>query len=441
MINGVCMNNDLKITIPITKEQCELSERMTENVRASDIKAVSFEVFGTLVNTPFSGSSDLFLLMEKEFPEVRTAKSSFSDLRIESEADAKRKNKDKCSVTVSRIYEILAKKSKISDELRDALIKRECDMAVSLVFPRGFGKKLFDTAAESGKKTILLANSVYPRDVIVRMLGLCGYKPPYELIVTNEVECGENRSESAFNAVIQKGNLAAKQLLHIGGDVAADVETPIMKGAKALLLPDTAASMNRSGRLSGYLRAARIYDYDTAEFLPLHLALGLYAAYVFDIPRNKVMHSDFCANPYILGFIVYGCCKLADISGLDDNCRSVLAALEDYPEIRRGGEDLNELFKRHFESYLGQFSYNGFTLPLEMLAKHGGSVDVGLLKAHMPEKFHKKWKDGITDAVTVSTEKRTEQNRLEKLADRMFPPGTKVRNMADGVLFKMKGKF
>ncbi|MBO5164786.1 MAG: hypothetical protein J6B75_10170 [Ruminococcus sp.] len=435
------MNNDLKITIPITKEQRELSEKMTENIKAADIKAVSFEVFGTLVNTPFSEDNDLFLLMEKEFPEVRTAKSTFSDLRIVSEADAKRKNKDKCSVTLSRIYEILAKKAKISDELRDALIKRECDMAVSLVFPRGFGKKLFDTAAESGKKIVLLANSVYPRDIIERMLEICGYKPPYELIAANEVECGENRDESAFNAVIQKGKVPAKQLLHIGGDVAADVETPIMKGAKALLLPDTAASMNRSGRLSGYLRAARIYDYDTAEFLPLHLALGLYGAYIFDIPRNKVMHSDFCGNPYILGFIVYGCCKLADISELDDTCGEILAAVEDCPETRRGGDDLNELFKRHFEAYLGKFSYNGFTLPLEMLANHGNSADVGLLKAHMPEKSHKKWKNGITDAVTAPTGKKSEQNRLEKLADRMFPPGTKVRNMADGVLFKMKGKL
>ncbi|MDE5576359.1 MAG: hypothetical protein K2J11_03095, partial [Oscillospiraceae bacterium] len=304
------MNNALKITIPINKEQLELSEKMTESIKSSDIKAVSFELFGTLINTPFSEDNDLFLLMEKEFPEIRTAKSSFADLRIESEADAKRKNKEKCSVTVSRIYEILAKKAKISDELRETLIKRECDMAVSLVFPRGFGKKLFDTAAASGKKIIILANSVYPRDVIVRMLGICGYAACNELIVTNEVDCGENRDESAFNAVIKKRKLAAKQLLHIGGDVAADVETPIMKGAKALLLPDTSAIMLKSGRLSGYLRAARIYDYDTAEFLPLHLALGLYAAYIFDIPRTKAIHSDFCANPYILGFIVYGCCQL-----------------------------------------------------------------------------------------------------------------------------------
>lgn len=435
------MNNDLKITIPINKEQIELSEKMTKNVKADDIKAVSFELFGTLVNTPFSENNDLFLLMEKEFPKIRTAKCGFSDLRIEAEADAKRKNKDKCSVTVSRIYEILAKKAKLSNEIRDALIKRECDMAVSLVFPRGFGRKLFDSAAESGKKIIILANSVYPRDVIMHMLGKCGYTSYNELIVTTEVDCGENRSKAAFDAVIKKEKAAAKQLLHIGGDVAADVETPIMKGAKALLLPDTASVMSRSGRLSGYLRAARIYDYDTAEFLALHLALGLYAAYVFDIPRTKSMHSDFCANAYILGFIVYGCCNFADISELDDTCTEILEALKNHPEIRRGGEDFNELFKRHFEAYLGKFSYNGFSLPLEMLARHGGSMDAGLLKAYMPEKSYKKWKDGITDAVTAPTGKRTEQNKLEKLADRMFPPGTKVRNMAEGVLFKLKGKL
>lgn len=435
------MNKNLKITIPINKEQLELSEKMTENVKSNDVKAVSFKLFGTLVNMPFSENNDIFLLMENEFPDVKTSKFSFADLRIQSEADAVRKNKEKCSVTIDRIYEILAKKAKLSDDVRDALIKRECDMAVSLAFPRGFGKKLFDTAEASGKKIIILADTVYPRSVIVRILGICGYASCSELIVTNEIDCGENRDMSAFNAIIKKGKLITKQLLHIGGDVAADVETPIMKGAKALLLPDTTSNMAKSGRLHGYLRAARIYDYDTAEFLPLHLALGLYAAYIFDIPRSKAIHSDFCANPYILGFIVYGCCTLADISELDDTCKDVLSALENSPEARRGGEEFHELFKNHFEEYLSKFSYNGFSLPLEMLANHGGSMDVGLLKAHMPENSHKKWKDGITDAVTAPTGRKTEQNKLEKLADRMFPPGTKVRNMADGVLFKIKGKF
>ena len=59
----------------------------------------------------------------------------------------------------------------------------------------------------------------------------------------------------------------------------------------------------------------------------------------------------------------------------------------------------------------------------------------------MPADIHKKWREGITDAPTVPNLQRvTEKNKLEKLADRMFPPGTKVRNIADGVLFNMKKK-
>lgn len=436
------LKDELQITIPMTREQRELSDKMTEAVRNPAITAVSFKLFGTLLLLPFSENYDLFLLMEKEFPEIHTAKRTFSELRIDAEAEAGRKFKGQCSPTISQIYDILAKKTKISDELRERLIKRECDIAVSLVFPRYFGKKLFNEAVNSRKKTIIIADTVYPRAFVVRMLSQCGYEACSELIVANEVVNNEKPDESMFNDILDKANVTAKQLLHIGGDVAADVELPIMKGAKALLLSPTAANMLKSGRLRGFVQAKHIYDYDTAEYLALHLAVGLYSAYIFDIPRTKTMHSDFCGNAYILGFMVYGCYKLADFAELTELQQAVVSAMEENPETRRGGEDFYKLFRRHFERFLGRLNCVGFTLPLELLTAHGGSMDIGLLKNNMSADIHKKWREIISDAPTAPAgRKTTEQNKLEKLADRMFPPGTRVRNIADGVIFKMKKKL
>lgn len=433
------MNNNLKITVPMSRDQREIFDKMTEAVSNSSVKTVSFNLFGTLLLFPFSEDKDIYLLLEREFPDVSTAKSSFSDLRIEAEAEARRKSKEKCSVSIEEIYSILAKKAKISADVRDTLIKRECELALSFVFPRGFGKKLCDTASERGKSIILAADTIYPYETVLAMAEKCGISG--KLLMARDVDSGENRNDALFDAILKKSKASAGSHLHIGGDIAADVETPLMKGAKALLLADVKENMAKTGRLQGYFRSERIFEYDTAEYIALHIALGIYSAYIFDIPRNKAVQSDFCGNAYIMGFIVGGCGRYADISRLDAAERAVLNAISDNEDTRRGGDDFYELFRRHSAEISHILNFSGFELPLKLLTAHGGAADTGLLKSVMDGETYRKWKDSITDAPAApKIRSAEEQNSLEKLADRMFPPGTRVRNIADGILLKMKRK-
>ena len=433
------MNNDFKITVPITRDQREVMDKMTGAIRDNGIKAVSFRLFGSLLIFPFSEKNDVFLIMEREYKLTGNGRKSFADLRIEAETEANRKFTGKCSVTLAQIYEIYAKKHKITDEEKESLMRYECETVEKYVFPRAFGKKLLDTAESCGKKIILVAHTFYPRETVLRMAEKCGISG--KMLVTNEIDSGENINGIIFDTVLKKGKASSAAHLHIGGDISADVETPIMKGAKALLLADTTASMIKSGRARSFVQSKQVYEYDTSAFLALHLAFGIYSAYIFDIPRNKTALSDFCGNPYILGFFVYGCCKKADISALNDTERAILDAMAANSDMCRGESDFSELFQRHFGNILQSGEYNGFELPLKLLAEHGGSMDVGLLKNNMASELHKKWTEGITDAPTIPNLQRVhEKNKLEKFADRMFPPGTRVRNIADGILFNMKKK-
>ena len=431
------MNNDFRINIPMAREQREIFDKMTSAVSDSAIKTVSFKLFDTLVLLPFSENNDIIFTMMSEYVEINTSKHTFSDLRIEAEAEAKRRNTGKCSVTISEIYTILAKKAKISDDVRDSLIKRECELVERLAFPRAFGKKLLDTAVGKGKNIVIIADTIYPRETVLAVMEKCGISG--KLLISNEIDSGENRNDSIFGTILKKGKASPSAHIHIGGDIAADVETPILKGAKALLLADVRANMIKSGRIRGFVQSERIFDYDSADYLGLHMALGIYSAYIFDIPRNKAVQSDFCGNAYILGFIVYGCCKIADITLFSDTEREVFNAIAENDEMRRGGEDFLELYRRHSADIAGKLNNKGFELPLKLLTAHGGAMDVGLLKGNMEKNAHNTWKEAITDAPAAPKFDRiTEQNRHEKFADKLFPPGTKVRNIADGMLFQMK---
>lgn len=431
------MSNDFKITVPLSRDQRKVMDKMTAAIRENSIKAVSFQLFNSLLIFPFSEDNDLFFLMERAYGLKGNGKKSFADLRVEAEAEAKRKFTEKCDVTVEQIYEIYAKKQKISQEEKTSLIRQECELAEKYVFSRIFGKKLYDTAVDSGKNIVLIANTIYPREIVLRMAEKCGISG--KILISNEIDSGENRNTTIFSTIQKKGKASAAAHLHIGGDVSADVETPIMNGSKALLLSDTVANMIKSGRVRSHVQSKQIYDYDTADFLALHLAFGIYSSYIFDIPRNKTALSDFCGNPYILGFFVGGCGKKADISDLGETERAIFEAISENSDANRGGDDFIGLFHRHFGDIELNLDYKGFTLPLNLIAEHGGSMDVGLLKNNMSADAHKKWQEGITDAPKAPDfRKNKEQNKLEKLADRLFPPGTKVRNIADGIIFNIK---
>ena len=50
------------------------------------------------------------------------------------------------------------------------------------------------------------------------------------------------------------------------------------------------------------------------------------------------------------------------------------------------------------------------------------------------------WTEGTKEPKLAPVHaRRLKKNATAKLADTLFPPGTKVRNIADGMLVKMKG--
>ena len=82
------MSNDFKITVPLSRDQREVMDKMTAAIRENSIKAVSFQLFKSLLIFPFSEDNDLFFLMERAYGLKGNGKKSFADLRVEAEAEA-----------------------------------------------------------------------------------------------------------------------------------------------------------------------------------------------------------------------------------------------------------------------------------------------------------------------------------------------------------------
>ncbi|MDE5557603.1 MAG: hypothetical protein K2J32_07935 [Ruminococcus sp.] len=411
------MGNPEKILSP---EQNNILEKMLNEISRPEIRAVSFRMKDVLTVMPFSSGSDMFMLMENDFRKYAKSKKNFSEIRTSAQEIALKKSGD---ISLKNIYKIISKNTKIKDP--QPLIDRECELAEFFSSERKCGKILYNEALKHKKKIIIVSEKIYPEKIIEKIIEKCGYDK-YDIIIYDE----------DFSEIQQKSGVNPLELLHIGGNVENDVEKPILNGSKALLLSPEVPLMVKSGRLRGFVQSEKLLDIDSLEYMALRCAFGLYAMYGFDIPQNKAIKSDFCKNPYMLGFMVFGTLSLIDnYEPSTDFQHEILSALEKNKKIIQGMNDFKNLFDKYFSEY--DMKFTGCELPLIFLENHSAPADRILLRSCISDGMYKNWSENVTEPEILPVYARTvKKNAVSQLADKLFPRGTKVRTIADGILAK-----
>lgn len=431
------MYSEFKPIRPLSQAQTELRSRLISEVGNSRYKAVSFKMMGTLVIMPFSGEADIFAFMEKDFAELCPgSKKTFTELRTAAQEAALNKMNVMCRVTLKLIYGIFGKLADISSDAEKTLMERECELAERFSFSRECGKALFREAKSCKKRVIITAETIYPEETVKRILEKCGYGSYDELVMVSKIR--NCTGESYFSEVLSKSGASADKLLHIGGNVAFDIELPIFKGAKALLLADVSELMAKSGRARDYAESKKLFDYDNLSFLALRCAFGLYAAYGFDTPQSKLPMSDFCGDEYFMGFLVLGTHNLVkDLEPQSKIQEAILSAMEKNPKILDGKKDFIAMFSAHFGSLTELEETEGCRLPLEFIENCCAASDRAFLGDALSDGVLKKWSKTVKEPEVVRfAPKKYRSGGLSRLADKMFPPGTKVRTIVDGILAK-----
>ncbi|MDE5620873.1 MAG: hypothetical protein K2I80_10260, partial [Ruminococcus sp.] len=189
----------------LSDEQKSLLKKMTDEISGTNIRAVSFKMNDILVVTPFSAVQDMFMFMENDFRKVSKSGKSFAQLRAEAQ-DSACKKYGKESVTIDIIYGILSKTGKVKKEDAEILMNREYELIRKFSFVRECGKTLFREAEKSGKKIIIVADTVYPKEIIVGILENCGYGS-YDKLIMNP----EN-----FGKIQEVSDVSPSELLLIG---------------------------------------------------------------------------------------------------------------------------------------------------------------------------------------------------------------------------------
>lgn len=204
-------------------------------------KAVSFDIFDTLLERDVARPVDVFLRVG-DIVLGPGKGETFQKDRIAAESAARVKTPNG-EVTLSDIYEELIAEG-LEKETTEVLKAQEVTSELTGCFVKASMKPVFDAALKQGKTVFLVSDMYLPKDVIAGMVKRCGYEGYEKLFVSNEYGISK-RSGKLFDAVCNEYGLAKKDLIHVGDSIGADLLGARKAGVSALPV----RRKNRLGRL------------------------------------------------------------------------------------------------------------------------------------------------------------------------------------------------
>ncbi len=256
-------------------------EKVKSQISDSKIKAVSFDIFDTLVLRPVFKPADLFILMTNDFKKlVPECENSFIVVRLAAEKSA-RMSSENGEVTIDDIYNEMVQNYNIPKENTDKLKATEITLETKGCYARKTTKMLYDFAVENGKKIIISDDTYLSSDIVKKILEKSGYTKYDGLYVSCEVNktksCG-----SMYQHIMEEQNFSADEILHIGDDYSVDVENPRKLGIQSCYMPSPAEMIKNTAMSSS----------DERQYFEARCNLMAFANNYFDDPFKKGFNED-----------------------------------------------------------------------------------------------------------------------------------------------------
>ena len=166
-------------------------ERIKESICNSRTKAVSFDMFDTLVLRPLLNPEDVFYLVVNEINLENYSKEEIIHYRKKAEQSARKKIKQINpffdDVTITEIYDEMAKNFHITVSLCEMIRNKEIEVEVRLSEIRRTGKELFTLALDCGKHVYITSDMYLEKDTVEKILSKFGYVGYEDIILSSEL--------------------------------------------------------------------------------------------------------------------------------------------------------------------------------------------------------------------------------------------------------------
>lgn len=264
------------------------------------MRAVSFDLFDTLIVRNVSSQVDVIDILDERLKEKGIFISDFSIKRIKAEKYLSQIH----APSLERIYEeILKKEGKLGISAKE-LSQMEYELDCSLQRPRKETVEVLNEIVKFGKDIYITSESYYHKEQIEKILINNGITHIKNIFVSCEYDEGKNCG--LYKRLIQ--GAGTENILHIGDDVVADVEMAERNGIHAFCLYSPMELLEMLGGLEVTEMVKNLSD---------RIRIGMFATEIFNSPfqfergEQKVQIKTafevgylFCA-PMILDFMYW----------------------------------------------------------------------------------------------------------------------------------------
>lgn len=206
-------------------------EQVISAIERSNCRAVSFDIFDTLIKRSVPEPKDVFSILEKQYKQNFDSKISIGKLREKAEARAAELTGHR-NVNIREIYRAI---NKVSEKEREWLIEEEIRIEYAVCQRHLSMGRVYDWCVSKNIPIILVSDMYLPHEVIAELLHKAGYVGWKSLYISAE----ENKNKASgdlFSIVLNKEGLKPAELVHIGDALRGDYFMPLKQGIKAVLL-------------------------------------------------------------------------------------------------------------------------------------------------------------------------------------------------------------
>ncbi len=256
----------------------ELKKRVCDE----SVKAVSFDIFDTLLLRPCLEPVDMFRLVAKRCG----LSADFVTMRRKAEELARRNSP--ChfdDITFEDIYNEFVESFGYSREEADKIKEAELQVELDYLTPRYSIKEVFDEAVKNGKLIVVCSDMYHSAEFLTKILNKNNYYN-FKIYVSSEYKMSKG-SKRLFKQVIDDlkvKKINPQEILHIGDNYRADIENSKALGMQAEYVESVKSKFKRIRFLStlhGYMTLTSNLNSDNT-FL-----IGYAANVIFDDPYRE----------------------------------------------------------------------------------------------------------------------------------------------------------
>ncbi len=235
--------------------------------KALTYDAVSFDLFDTLIMRQVLFPGDVFEVVDDRLRQHGIIIEDFPAKRMASEKELSRDRAPR----LSEIYTHMKQAYQLSEIEPEQMAVLEWEIDCGLIVPRREVCRLLSDLEARGKKVYIVTDSYYNKKQITRILRKCGITHYTDVFVSCEYGIGKTQGLfQEFKEVVDVWSY-----LHVGDDVAADVESAEKNGISACRLYSGMDFLEQAGYMG-------LWDY--TEYLSDRIRIGMFAANVFNSP-------------------------------------------------------------------------------------------------------------------------------------------------------------